>query len=339
MILNPWILGVVTGQATLLLIMTVAVVNARAIVKHWDFNSSSDRQYILEKKTYLTSATMTFSVVIQILMLVLLVMTADELSNILPGAMCATGTFSSNSFGFPLLWLDILCFFVFFIWLILNKLDNQLEAYPLIKEKYSFLMAVYPLVIIKFILLLLFSVNLNPGVITSCCGSIYNEAASGIGSLIAVIPPSVIIPILFGMVLVIILRRWRTRYSFLKGTVLRGITEVLFWSLFFLVSVATIIAFISTYIYQLPTHNCPFCFLNSDYYFIGIPIYTALFAATSAGLSRGVLSFFSEDLSIKKPLAQLQKKLGFVAQWSALLFVVLGFSPFVLYYLRTGTFI
>ena len=39
------------------------------------------------------------------------------------------------------------------------------------------------------------------------------------------------------------------------------------------VSIGSIFSFISLYIYELPTHACPFCLLQREYHFVGYPLY------------------------------------------------------------------
>ncbi len=177
MILNPWILGLLAGHGTLLFIFLLAVFNAWQIYRRWNFASSSEAQYNLEKRTYLVSSVMNMVLGVQLVMLFLLVLAADELSRLLPGAMCATGVFSANEFGFPLLILKMGLFFGYCSWLVLNYQDNRSESYPLIRTKYLLLLILFPFVVAEWVLLLLFILNLNPTVITSCCGSIYSENA------------------------------------------------------------------------------------------------------------------------------------------------------------------
>jgi hypothetical protein len=47
----------------------------------------------------------------------------------------------------------------------------------------------------------------------------------------------------------------------------------MFAGLFFLLSLAATISFISLYIYELPTHHCPFDMLQKSSNFVGYPIY------------------------------------------------------------------
>ena len=54
------------------------------------------------------------------------------------------------------------------------------------------------------------------------------------------------------------------------------------------VSLTAIVSFISLYVYQLPTHHCPFDMFQSGYNWVGYLLYGSLFAATVFGLLPGV---------------------------------------------------
>jgi len=56
----------------------------------------------------------------------------------------------------------------------------------------------------------------------------------------------------------------------------------------FAVVPASIVSFLSLYIYELPTHHCPFDMLQRQYGFIGYPIYLTLLAAVYFGLLPGL---------------------------------------------------
>jgi len=207
MILHPWILGLIVGHSALLLILSLGLINAWQIFKGWDYNSSGEKQFLLEKKTYLVSTAMNFALFTQILMLFLFGMAADELANVLPGAMCAVGTLSSNNNGFPLLNLKIVSFFVYFAWLMVNYLDNQIETYPLVQKKYLGLILIYPLAAVETVLLIMFALNLDPSVITSCCGAVYNEGTAGLGSSMSSASARFTLPIFFGIIILLLLNR------------------------------------------------------------------------------------------------------------------------------------
>jgi len=336
MILNPWILSLLTGHAALFFVFTLAAVNSWQIYTGWDFSSSSEKQYHLEKRTYLISSVMNLTMAFQMAMMLLLVMAADELAKILPGAMCATGSFSSNEFGFPLLMMKIGTFFIYFVWLVLNHLDNQIETYPLVRMKYLALLCIYPLMVTETILLVLYAANLDPNIITSCCGSVYNESSEGLGGTMAGSSPAVTLTAFFSVSAVALSRNFIADRSQGRPSVRKGILEVGIWAAVFITALLTVISFISTYIYEMLSHKCPFCFLKSEYNYIGVPLYLFLFIATAAGLTRGVLFWIMGDGLLAEKLVRMRRHLGRISAVSLLSYIVVGFAPFIIYYIRTG---
>ena len=78
--------------------------------------------------------------------------------------------------------------------------------------------------------------------------------------------------------------------------------------IFFGVSIASIIAFISLYFYEIPTHHCPFDILQKGYYFIGYPIYLCLFGGVFFGFAAGALELGRRKTSLRLILDKTQKK-------------------------------
>ena len=65
----------------------------------------------------------------------------------------------------------------------------------------------------------------------------------------------------------------------------------------FLIFIAIFFIF-STYVYELPTHQCPFCMLQKEYHFIGYFIWSTLFLGTFFGVASYILKvFINEDLN------------------------------------------
>ena len=87
----------------------------------------------------------------------------------------------------------------------------------------------------------------------------------------------------------------------------------------FAVSVVSIFSFVSCYIYELPTHHCPFCILQKEYGYIGYLIYVTLLGGAIAGLSVGVLMPFRKMKSLSEILPNFQRRL---AMTSSTLFLV-----------------
>ncbi|MCP3874468.1 MAG: hypothetical protein GY699_15100 [Desulfobacteraceae bacterium] len=339
MILHPWILGLAVGHSTLLLLFSLCVLNAWQIFRGWDYNSTGENQFLLEKKTYLISSIINFTLFVQILMLFLFEITADELANVLPGAMCAVGTLSSNNYGFLLLNLKIVSTFVYFMWLVINYLDNQMETYPLVKKKYLALILIYPLPIMEIILFFKFAFHLDPSVITSCCGSVFNESAKGIGGSLANSSASISLSLFFCVAFLLLGNRYITCRWGRGHKRLGALLEFPFWILFFITAILVTISFISTYVYEMVSHNCLFCFIGSQYHYYGVFLYFSLFIATGAGMTGGLLEMITKPAILAKKARLLQKKMHTVSFYGMMLFLVTGFWPFIVYYIKTGRLI
>jgi hypothetical protein len=74
-------------------------------------------------------------------------------------------------------------------------------------------------------------------------------------------------------------------------------------------TVASIFSFLSVYIYELPSHHCPFCILQKEYHYIGYPLYAALLFGTASGLGVGALMPFKNIGSLQQVVPALQKRL------------------------------
>ena len=122
------------------------------ILKHWDIQNGHELQLVLERKTYLISTLLAYVFGLQLLSLFLYIFTADSLTPLFVGAMCAAGTLNVDAFGYPTLVLKIFNFILAGIWLVLNYADNQGYDYPLIRVKYLLLLVITPLLLTETIM-------------------------------------------------------------------------------------------------------------------------------------------------------------------------------------------
>jgi hypothetical protein len=97
----------------------------------------------------------------------------------------------------------------------------------------------------------------------------------------------------------------------------------------FMVSVASLISFISPYFYELPTHRCPFCILQKEYHYIGYSLYITLLAGVVGGTGVGVLMPFRDIESLQQVVPRIQKKLTMMSVISYLLFAMIVTSVMV----------
>jgi uncharacterized membrane-anchored protein YitT (DUF2179 family) len=92
---------------------------------------------------------------------------------------------------------------------------------------------------------------------------------------------------------------------------------------FFCVSVVSLISFFCLYIYELPTHHCPFCLLQREYGFVGYPIYGALIGGAISGMGVGILSPFRKRKSLLDALPRMQTRLAWTTLILATIFTLI----------------
>jgi len=305
MILHPAIIALLVSSFLVTAMVLLALWFGVRILLRWDLRSGSSLQLDLERRTYLISTVLAYGFGFQLISLFLLVYTADSLSPLFTGAMCAAGTFNANGFGYPLLLLKVVNFLLAGLWLIMNHADNKAYDYPLVRKKYGLLLVVAPLVVLEMVLQVLYFRGLHPDIITSCCGSLFNTESSSVASTIVSLPDAPLrIVFTLAIVLTVVLggsfiATGRAGYAF---SLAAGAT--------FVTGMASLISFISPALYELPTHHCPFCVLQKEYGYIGYFFYAALFGGAVSGLGVGLLMPFRSLESLTNVLPAMQKRLA-----------------------------
>lgn len=306
MILHPTVIANLLAAYVGSGMVLYAVFYGVQILRHWDIQSGHELQLVLERKTYLISTLLSYVFGLQLLSLFLFIFTADSLTPLFVGAMCAAGTLNVDGFGYPTLVLKIFNFIVAGLWLVLNYADNQGYDYPLIKKKYLLLALIAPLIILETILESAYFLSMKADVITSCCGSLFSsERVTGIGSEIASLSALPMMWVFYSTVSCTLLCGI---FFYLKG--LGGYLYAALSLLMFIVSLVSIVSFISLYIYELPTHHCPFCIIMEEYSYIGYLLYLLLFGAVVSGLGVGALLPFRQVESLQAMLGGFIRKLA-----------------------------
>ncbi len=326
MILHPGIIALLLGSGITLLLLTYAAGLGVTILRRWDIGSSSEKQLALERKTYLVSTLLRYGLAFEIVSTFLFVYTADDLHNLLVGAMCATGSLNANSFGFPALYVKIAIFFLASAWIAMDSLDNRAEDYPLTKKKYRLLLFIIPFALAGYVLQILYFGSLNPDVITSCCGVLFSEGGTSIGSSLASLPVRQTEALFFGSFVLVVAFGLAVMKSARKLFV---IPFSILSSAFFVISIASIISFISLYFYQVPTHHCPFDMLQSEYYYSGYPLYFSLFAGSFFGAMTGVIEPFRKIGTLSGLVPGVQRRWALVSIVCLTVFVLITLVPMV----------
>ncbi|MHB8122676.1 MAG: hypothetical protein ACYDG4_11025 [Desulfuromonadaceae bacterium] len=318
MILHP------ASLALLLIALLVSALGGYAgyygmrILGRWDAQSGSEGQLELERRTYLISTIMNYILALELMSLFLFVYTADDLHTLFTGAMCAAGTLAVNDFGYPALLLKTVNFLLAGVWLIVNYVDNKGYDYPLIRVKYELLNLVVPLLILESFLLFAYFAGVKPDVITSCCGSLFSQESGGFSGDLASLP-HLPMQIVFFSGMVLTLSSGLVFYLKGRGGYLFSIAS----TVTFLIAVASLVSFICLYIYELPSHHCPFCLLQKEYNYIGYTLYATLFSGAVAGVGTGVLMPFRSIGSLARIIPAVQRHLAAVTLLCYTLFTLI----------------
>jgi hypothetical protein len=323
-ILHPGILALLVGASIVLAMVLYACSIGVRILRRWDIGSSSEEQLALERKTYLVSALASTALGFQVASLLLFLYTVDDIHGLFVGAMCATGSLNAAPWGWAVLGVKSVVLFLSLIWITLSRLDQRAGSFPIVRGKYKGLLVLAPLVTADLVLQIAYFTGLDPQVITSCCGALFSDSESTLASELAGLPVRPMIWAFYlGIVsflaigLVCLLRPSRlVRYA------LSATSVVLLF-----VSGASIVSFLSLYIYELPTHHCPFDMIQKQYSFIGYPIYLSLFAAVYFGLLPGLFHPLRKIPSLANTIAAAEAEWLILGLSSALVFAAIASWP------------
>jgi hypothetical protein len=305
MLFNTWGIALSIISLCALFLIGTASRTAIRVLRHWNPDSDSSRQIQLESEIWLSSTLIAYGLGFQIISLLLFVLAADHFSGMIIGAMCATGSFLANSYGIPVLLIKIAGVFLYGIWIILHHLDIRSEHYPLIKVKYWYLVAILPYLLIEIILQTLYLTELSPEIITSCCAVFFGGQEQLGQNLLGAYSTTGLMTtfyIVTGLLFCLCLYQLSSR----KLPTIISVGAGLVWILFLILSLVVITVVVSSYIYAMPYHHCPFCILKAEYHGWGYPIFFTLFLAVFSGLSHVIAGLCYDLPGLALPVKKLQ---------------------------------
>jgi hypothetical protein len=331
-LLNPGILALLFGTAIAFAMLLYAAGLGLKILSRWDRQSSSEEQLLLERKTYLVSTIVNYAFGFELISALLFVYTVEDIHSLFIGAMCATGALNANQIGWLALLIKIVLFFVAALWIHFNRLDQRTEDTPLVRPKYLALLLLTPLVGLDLYLQYSYFAGLQPEIITSCCGSLFSLGKETVASEVAGLPVAPTMLIFFisvGIYLVTLILCLVYQAAYLRHLLFIAALG------FFFASMVSIVSFISLYIYQLPTHHCPFDMLQNNYAFIGYPLYINLFSGTLFGLLPGLSQPLKNTATLRREIEENERKWLLLSLLAVVIFMVIVcwpilFGPFIL---------
>ncbi|HIP46513.1 MAG TPA: hypothetical protein EYG95_03020 [Campylobacterales bacterium] len=306
------------SETLLLILNIIAFIGSVKILKNWDFHATTPAQYKLEKLSYLIVLIITVSLLFNILLLPYFAYTIESLSAIVPGAMCGAGVIGANDFGNPLLLLKILILFFVGIWLIINHEDLKAKNYPYTRKKFWFFTVIFIMIVSSYTLEIAYFTNISLEKPVSCCSVIFG--LSGENSLPFGLNIEMILAIFYLLALLNILFIWQ-KQSYALALSSLGFLFVAYYA---------VTHFFGTYIYQLPTHICPFCMLQGEYFYIGYLLWGLLFITVFLGIANAVLKVI-----IGKELVKFYR----YALFALLAFIMITGGYVMVYVLRNGVWL
>lgn len=268
-LLNTQVQIYLLGEAILYIFMLIAFAVSIHILLRWDFDSFSDEQYRLERRSYLVITILLFVFSVKFMLLPYFVFTIDALNTLVPGAMCAAGVISANSYGLELLFVKLFVIFTLTLWLMINYYDLEAKNYPYFKLKYGLYIAIFVLVSIELWLDFAYFTHIDIHQPVSCCSALFGQLEGAN-------------PLPFGLDIKMLLILFYTIFVTLMILLFsrQDIVALIFTALFLYLSYYAIVYFFGTYIYELPTHKCPFCMFQKEYHYIGYIVWGSLFGGS-----------------------------------------------------------
>lgn len=314
-LLSSEVIVYLLSEAVLYTLLFIAAIATLGIVRGWNFDHFTNRQFSLENRSYLVMSIIFFVLGLKMLLLPYFAYTIDALSLLVPGAMCAAGVIDANAYGSPLLLLKIIILFLSGLWLGINRIDLLEKRYPYMKLKSWFYLFLFVLLSVELVLDILYFSQIETTNPVSCCSVIFGEIGGNSLPFGLDITKLLILFYLLYALLVLML---------LSGQPLMRAAVSLFFAM---IAYYSVVYFFGTYIYELPTHRCPFCMLQAEYHYVGYLLWGLLFVGTFLAIESAVAEgmFGRDALKLKKV------SIGLLT-----LFVLLCSSYVGFYYLKNG---
>ena len=187
------------------------------------------------------------------------------------------------------------------------------------KEKSWLFSFIFLLIVLELALDYAYFYHIDTHLPVSCCSALFGQLEGAN-------------PLPFGLDIGLLLLLFYLLYALVllsiktKQTLLYILANLLF----VYIAYYAMVYFFGTYIYQLPTHKCPFCMLQAEYYYVGYLLWFALFMGTTMGLSNAIALLW-----LKQNHPQSQRYVGYLLSF----FVLLCSSYVAVYYFENGVFL
>ncbi len=304
------------SETILYFLLFIAFLVTLGLLKKWNFELFTTEQFVLENRSYLVMTIIYFVMLLKVILLPYFVYTIDNLSDLVPGAMCGAGVIRANAYGNPLLALKIIILFLSGLWLSMNSLDLKAKNYPYLKLKSWFFLLIFLFLSAEFILDLLYFTHIETTNPVSCCSVIFGQTGGANGLPFGLDIPKLLILFYLLFALVVL--------TVVSDLMVMSIVSSM---LFAVIAYYAVVYFFGTYIYELPTHLCPFCMLQDHYYYVGYFIWGSLLLGVFFTIDTAVMQGIFNDSS------KMLKRISLLLLSA---FVLLCSAYVAVYYLKNG---
>ncbi|MBE0495234.1 MAG: hypothetical protein IBX45_02360 [Campylobacterales bacterium] len=313
---NPYVQTLLLVEGILLFLGLVALLASLRIGLDFDPRQTTPYQYTLNKKSYLVATIIMFILLLKLPLFFFFIWVIDGLSLHVLGAMCGAGIVSATPWGVWMFFVKILTLFLLCAWVLLHRVDLSEPTYPFTRKKFLLFQGLFFVLVVEFLLELAHFLNIPTDAPVACCSVLFDQSTN----TSVWYENSVLLGLFFGLYGLLGL------LYYLRRPILYGIVALAWMG----ATLQALIRFFSPYVYELPTHKCPFCLLQSEYYFIGYLLYLLLFL----GLLGGVFTLVGALL--QRPVKKFWYTLSFTC--NTLLVLILSAYPLG-YYLRNGVWL
>ncbi len=318
-LLSNQVIVYLLSESILFGLLFIAFIITLGILIKWDFGSYSEQQFRLERRAYLVMTILLFVFIVKFLLLIYFVFAIDNLSLLVPGAMCAAGVISANDYGMLLLFLKLLILFLLLLWMTLNRYDLLAKNYPLFRVKSWLFVAIFLMIAIETSVDFAYFSHIDTLEPVNCCSTLYGQL-EGANPLPFGFSTTILLILFYLLYIVVIAAALSSQRALFMLAVL----------LFVFIAYYSVVYFFGTYIYELPTHKCPFCMLQKEYYYVGYLLWGTLFIGTYLGLISSVMEI---GLKVERDRERS------IALILLSIFVLLCTGYVAIYYLRNGVFL
>jgi hypothetical protein len=290
LILTPNIVALAIIESVVLIFSILVLFYSLRIVLRWDFSSTTNAQYRLEKSSFLVSLVIFFIAIIKIAIMPFFIFIIDSLSVVLHGAMCGTGVINANEYGVNLLLFKLSTLFIAGLWIVVHKLDINSKDYPYMRYKSYLFLLLFVMIVVEDWLYFKYFSNIEFDIIVECCSAVFSTAQSALELPLGMSLSHLLV--LFGLLSGLLYISAISNYHYVSL-----FTNILY----IIISIYVVIYFFSTYVYEIPTHQCPFCLFQKEYYYIGYIIFGSLFSSTYISIYYNMMFIFlGRDYKILK---------------------------------------